>query len=661
MSNNKTNATTKFYINQVNKLADVILSSLQKIYYKTFHECFDVFMFGLWEKNGNIPAILDQKVLEKDETVKQLESKDWKSLGNHDIKKWLNRMDLQTLLKAIRYRPDALRVFCEKNILNEENTISVFQTMINWRNYSIGHQSVYQYENMSDEVFKLKILEPVWELYELLARNNSSESANLKDSLKSIELKMAEPSTNVDQLVKETKRTENAVRDALKELQVYFDDLGEIKGENEKELIKSIKKIAKKESIFKRIYLNETENGKKLSLLATSITVLLCALVLGGVLYLNRFNKVDASKFMEIKVEKTFNGHSEAKYNIDFNGLAKAILDNSNYENNQINSKKSYSELRQEVAEKYLKSDIGKKNGVANGDYLTLKINWNKEKIEELGVELINTEISEKVNGIKEAKKIDPFKDIRFLTKGSNPYMSVTVYNKKYKEIIPNDAYIIMNIPNQNRDDWGLIQEGYRIGQTLLIKVNDKEVKNSLKKGYELTSTSASIKLKAPFLEDVKEINEKNFMEINKKCIEAFKKEKDIYPKSAYALKVAGYAVDYNKSGNNIIGNRVEVLLRYNVKEKGKVFECYRIICVENVMLNEFNSYEYDETLNTKGILYLDHTGYHGIAGVQEANRGFETTKEEDAENYHVTKSSGWNEVYRKVKDIKVKEPWMQG
>lgn len=660
MSNNKTNATTKFYINQVNKLADVILNALQKIYYKTFNDCFDVFMGGLWIKNGNNPAILDQNVLEKNETVQQLESIDWKSLDGNEIQKWLNRMDLQTLLKAIRYRPDALRVFCEKNILNEESTISVFQGMINWRNYSIGHQSVYQYENMSDDVFKLKILEPAWELYELLARNNSDESASLKETLQFIELRMAEPSINVNQLVKETKRTENAVRDALNELQVYFDDLGEIKGENEKELVKSIKKIAKKDNIFKRIYFKDTENGKKLSLIAVTITVLLCALIVAGVLYFNRFNKVDASKYMKIKVEKTINGHSKAKYIVDFDGLAKEILDNSNYENNKtING--SYSKIRKKIAEKYLKSHVGKKTDIANGDYLTMKIDWNKEKIEELGVELINTELSEKVSGIKEAKKIDPFKDIRFLAKGRHPYMEVTIYNNK--KTIPDDAYMITNIPNTDKDFYTgeIIQTGFRIGETLLIKIDDKIVKNCLEKGYELTSTRAIKKLKVPFLEEAEEINEDNFKSINKKCIECFKGEKDIYTESAYGLKVAGYAVDCKKDGGNTIGNSVCVLLSYNLREKGKVYECYRILEVENVMLNKFNVYEYDETLNVNGIHSLDHTGYHGIAGVQEVNSGYEYLEEEEKKSHHLTKTNGWNEIYKKVKDIKVKEPWMQG
>ena len=71
---NKTEATTKFYMDQANKIVDVLSEILPKIYYSAFNDQFDVFMNNLWEKpDENHGPILDKMALEAGETPEVLE------------------------------------------------------------------------------------------------------------------------------------------------------------------------------------------------------------------------------------------------------------------------------------------------------------------------------------------------------------------------------------------------------------------------------------------------------------------------------------------------------------------------------------------------------------------------------------------------------------
>ena len=265
MANIQTGGTTKFYMNQANKIVDVLSEILPTIYFNVFKDDFDVFMYRLWMKpDEDHPPILDKSVLHMGETFQTLENTNWKALPPEKQMEWLKRLDLQALLKALRFRPVSLELFCEKNSLVKEKMEKVLQAMINWRNYGVGHKSVYKYEQMDERVFKLNILEPVWEFYDLLSRYYPKECELLRKTLKGIEVRMKYPDTNVARLAGLTGLPEQTVRDVLALMKVDVGQDGCIKGENEKELVDSIKRLSKKDSVKKnRKLITDGEDGKK--------------------------------------------------------------------------------------------------------------------------------------------------------------------------------------------------------------------------------------------------------------------------------------------------------------------------------------------------------------------------------------------------------------
>lgn len=251
-------------MNQANKIVDVLSEIVPTIYYDVFKDDFSVFMFGLWEKTDEKhPPILDQSVLQTGESIQALKNTNWDALPKEKKMEWLKRMDLQALLKALRFRNKPLELFCEKNSLVKGKMISVLQAMINWRNYGVGHKSIYKYEQMDEKVFKLNILEPVWEFTDLLSRYYGKECGKLRKILQKIEIGMKLPDTSISRLVALSNKSENTVREVLSILKVEVGQDGTIKGEDEKELVDSIKRLSKKDSVQKKKKEEEKEDDKK--------------------------------------------------------------------------------------------------------------------------------------------------------------------------------------------------------------------------------------------------------------------------------------------------------------------------------------------------------------------------------------------------------------
>lgn len=287
MVNVKTKASTRFYMNQANKIVDVLSVIVPTIYCDVFKDDFDIFMDDLWEKpDEKYPAILDQSVLHVGESIESLKKIDWKSVSKEKQMEWLKRLDLQALLKALRFRPKALDYFCEKNSLVKEKMTNVLQSMINWRNYGVGHKSVYKYEQMDERVFKLNILEPVWDFYDLLSRKYQVECEILRKTLREIEVRMKYPETNVERLSQLSRKSEEMTRFALKTLNIYVDAEGRIKGENEDALVTNIKRLAKKDGRQdfvndSREELTKKSNQKKFFVVGAILVLCLICIALG--------------------------------------------------------------------------------------------------------------------------------------------------------------------------------------------------------------------------------------------------------------------------------------------------------------------------------------------------------------------------------------------
>ena len=221
MTNNKTSASTKFYMKQANEIVDVLSEIIPTIYYDVFKDHFDIFMDKLWVKpDEKNPPILDRLMLPPGANVRTLEQTNWNALPEDKKMEWLKRMDLQALLKALAFRPKSLNLFCEKNSLKKEKMESVLHPMINWRNYGVGHKSVYKYEQMSEKDFKQIILEPVWDFTDLLSRHYAKECEIIRKKLHIIEMRMKLPDTNVQRLVELSGKPESTVREVLSILKI---------------------------------------------------------------------------------------------------------------------------------------------------------------------------------------------------------------------------------------------------------------------------------------------------------------------------------------------------------------------------------------------------------------------------------------------------------
>ena len=312
--NNKNEATTRFYMDQGNKIVDILSNILPVIYFDVFHDDFNTFMYGLWRKTDDkFPPIIDQSIFGLGETIETLERTNWDSLSDEKKMEWLKRMDVQALLKALRFRPISLDIFCQKNSLVKSKMTNVLQAMINWRNYGVGHKSVYKYETMDETVFKLHILEPVWEFYDLLSRNYQKECETLRKTLLDIENRMTLPNTSVQELSKKTGKSEKVVLEVLSIMRVYVDEEGIIKGEDEKELVDSIKRLSKKSSVQKKQQEeNDSEddkssNKKKKSKKKWIITIAIIILIIIVIIILalaNGSKKKGENKQAEAKINK---------------------------------------------------------------------------------------------------------------------------------------------------------------------------------------------------------------------------------------------------------------------------------------------------------------------------------------------------------------------
>ncbi len=343
MSTNKASASTKFYMDQSNKLVDVLSEIIPPIYCDIFKDDFDVFMYGLWESaDEKYPPIMDQSILRVGESIQTLEKIDWKSLPKEKRLEWLKRMDLQALLKAVRYREKTLKLFCEKNSLIEDKITMVYQSLINWRNYGVGHKSIYKYEQMNEAVFKLKIIEPVWEFYDFLSRYYEKECRELHTALMEIEKKTKQPLISIEELALESKEDEKIIKAILFKINVYVDADNKIKGENISYLlsnIKSQKKYLKKEELekiggedasdlLKRRWLSRFSeaviNHKKI---VVTIFVALICVVTGVLIWKNQPTAIDISEYVKIYYDED----KQTDYlNIDGKRLMKDIKKSSN-------------------------------------------------------------------------------------------------------------------------------------------------------------------------------------------------------------------------------------------------------------------------------------------------------------------------------------------
>ena len=107
----------------------------------------------------------------------------WQNIPRDSRVRWLNRFKFNVLLSVLLNNEKLLTFFCEKKMLNLEKTIISFHKMENWINLCVGCQSSLNYSRISRNEFENYIINPAWDFYDILSRNNKKECKEIKKVL----------------------------------------------------------------------------------------------------------------------------------------------------------------------------------------------------------------------------------------------------------------------------------------------------------------------------------------------------------------------------------------------------------------------------------------------------------------------------------------------
>ncbi|MDO5099949.1 MAG: hypothetical protein Q4D52_00035 [Eubacteriales bacterium] len=197
------------------------------------------------------------------------------------------------------------------------------------------------------------------------------------------------------------------------------------------------------------------------------LMILLLILVAGAFAGCKSKTKVDLEKV----VKMTYEG-------IDTKGRATAEIDTDLVmETYFAKEKKPAKALRLSALFWGMHASLDKKENLKNGDEITVTFSFDEKEAKDLGVVFTGNPVKVKVSGLKEAKEVDPFKDIKVHFSGISPDISAEIINNSSDSFIA-DLYVSLD-------------------RSYNLKVGDKVVAEVMAseweledKGYVLTSTT---------------------------------------------------------------------------------------------------------------------------------------------------------------------------
>lgn len=153
-----------------------------------FKDDFEQLINGLWFEKFK----LDEKDISRKSIIYHgstlfLDQVNWESLSNQSQMEWLNRFSFKTLLGTLLNNEQLLDYFCKKNLISKEKTIMVFQKIYDWNSFCVGPHNTFEYKRLNNYWFKNNIVEPVWDYYNILSRNNERECQRIKEALIKVE------------------------------------------------------------------------------------------------------------------------------------------------------------------------------------------------------------------------------------------------------------------------------------------------------------------------------------------------------------------------------------------------------------------------------------------------------------------------------------------
>lgn len=199
--------------------------------------------------------------------------------------------------------------------------------------------------------------------------------------------------------------------------------------------------------------------------------------VVAVVIYTQMKKRVDINNYITVEYGG-YNTVGTAKYKIDTDGLTQAILkakgkSSSQYTLDSISGNYNAYEMLRE----YLKVSLDKREDLANGDTVVLKIECNSLADSALGVKFIYKDKEYKVEGLKEAEQVDIFSDVSVTFSGISPNAKVSVSNNS------GDSYLSGLSLKASKTS------GIAVGDKITVTVTVDE-KEALSKGYVITQQS---------------------------------------------------------------------------------------------------------------------------------------------------------------------------
>ena len=132
---------------------------------------------------------------------------------------------------------------------------------------------------------------------------------------------------------------------------------------------------------------------------------------------------IDMSKY--IKVEYTgFNKHATAKITLDEDKMKNEL----DYD--------IYSKLRGSIT-----LTVNNNENLSNNDEIEVKLNIDDYYFEKIGINLESNTVKLKVEGLKDAKEVDAFKDIKIDLTGMSPNINVSISNNSEDEFLKTVRY----------------------------------------------------------------------------------------------------------------------------------------------------------------------------------------------------------------------------
>ena len=362
------------------------------------------------------------------------------------------------------------------------------------------------------------------------------------------------------------------------------------------------------------------------------LIVIVVAAIAVFTIYSQMKKRVNLNQYITVKYSG-YNTAGRAYYDIDREGLVKAVLKAQGKKDSQILTDSSATANIYNTLNYCIDISIDNSNNLSNGDTVTLKIECNEYANSLLSVKFVYKDKEYKVENLEEARQVNVFDNVSVSFSGTSPNAKATVKNNA------TDSYLSsLQFKLSKSSD---IKTGDKI--TVTVSYSEKE---ALSYGYILTETSKEYtcdKLDA-YISSVDELSSDQQEQLKKTAkdkIEAYCAQNNI---SQANLNYEGAYTLVSKS-NSYYGNSNQVYEIYSVDITAKkgysgtetvTESVYMAVCINSVLLKSDGSFSYSSSTSLSGRTTIGNTSVSCYANGEELYRSL-ITKQKDSYTYTVS------------------------